>query len=195
MSPHSEREPRHQRHSPLACFICRKRKVKCGREWPHCDICKETSQQCTYPSKAMRPGPKIGSTHATSQKRQCKASGFVHRFCSSLTNSSVERTSREKSPAQQRHIRIQLQEPGVNTAPGSPNSGSPASPAQSLPSQSPQQANMRSLSFAIHPCFDRCSPDRTEAVQESDITDCRYVDALMVSCNCLGLTLLQLNQL
>lgn len=69
----SEEGRRSPSHSTLACYMCRKRKIKCGRELPHCTICKETSQECSYPAKPLRPGPKIGSTHASSQKRQCKA--------------------------------------------------------------------------------------------------------------------------
>ncbi|KAJ9502005.1 hypothetical protein H2202_002069 [Exophiala xenobiotica] len=51
-----------QLRSAIACHVCRKRKVKCGREMPQCSLCQQSLQVCEYARKPLRPGPKIGST-------------------------------------------------------------------------------------------------------------------------------------
>ena len=55
--------------SSIACQICRKRKIKCGRELPQCTLCKQSLQNCVYPEKALRPGPKIGSTQIPRKRK------------------------------------------------------------------------------------------------------------------------------
>ncbi|KIW31790.1 uncharacterized protein PV07_03382 [Cladophialophora immunda] len=175
MSDYAEKVHRRRPHATLACYMCRKRKIKCGRELPHCMICKETSQECIYPTKPMRPGPKIGSTHATAQKRQ------------------LGRESQEKSAQERRNVRI---EPRRTTQTSTIDDYSSPS---SVPSQSSQKAsrpdNVQSLSFVLHPTVGNCSPDQTDATQYFEDTDSGYTDALMTSCKSLGLTLLQLNTL
>ncbi|OCL14888.1 hypothetical protein AOQ84DRAFT_189457 [Glonium stellatum] len=55
--------------SNIACQACRKRKIKCGRELPHCTVCTESRHMCEYPPGPLKPGPKIGTSHR-SRKRQ-----------------------------------------------------------------------------------------------------------------------------
>ncbi|KAI1617879.1 fungal-specific transcription factor domain-containing protein [Exophiala viscosa] len=45
----------------VSCEACRRRKAKCDRKVPSCSLCLKSSQECSYPSKRLRPGPKTGS--------------------------------------------------------------------------------------------------------------------------------------
>ncbi|KAK3987196.1 putative fungal-specific transcription factor [Cladorrhinum sp. PSN332] len=45
----------------LACYVCKRRKVKCDRKLPICSLCSKLNIQCEYPAYAGRPGPKPGS--------------------------------------------------------------------------------------------------------------------------------------
>ncbi|KAL5591184.1 hypothetical protein FOVSG1_010073 [Fusarium oxysporum f. sp. vasinfectum] len=47
--------------SELACSLCKRRKTKCDRALPTCGPCDRAAQACVYPSKRMKPGPKLGS--------------------------------------------------------------------------------------------------------------------------------------
>jgi len=55
--------------SILACHLCRRRKIKCTRELPCCAICEQTSQQCAYPERMSKPGPKLGSTQILRKRK------------------------------------------------------------------------------------------------------------------------------
>ncbi|KAK0666799.1 putative fungal-specific transcription factor [Cercophora samala] len=44
----------------LACYACKRRKVKCDRQLPVCSLCQKLSGQCEYPTHAEKPGPKTG---------------------------------------------------------------------------------------------------------------------------------------
>lgn len=45
----------------LACFTCKRRKIRCDRSLPSCSLCIKTLQQCKYPLTPQKPGPKIGA--------------------------------------------------------------------------------------------------------------------------------------
>ncbi|KAK4161038.1 putative fungal-specific transcription factor [Cladorrhinum sp. PSN259] len=45
----------------LACYVCKRRKVKCDRQLPVCSLCRKLNIPCEYPAYAGRPGPKPGS--------------------------------------------------------------------------------------------------------------------------------------
>ncbi|KIV87584.1 hypothetical protein PV11_03118 [Exophiala sideris] len=56
---------------------------------------------------------------------------------------------------------------------------------------------MLRLAYIIHPLFENCSPDQSNTVEHLQETNGRerYLDALTISCDSLGLTLVQLNRL
>ncbi|KAK9461900.1 fungal-specific transcription factor domain-containing protein [Lipomyces oligophaga] len=60
--------------SDISCRVCRRRKVKCGRELPVCRVCSQTSQQCEYPSGHLKPGPKIGSSQRRHKRSKTETS-------------------------------------------------------------------------------------------------------------------------
>lgn len=127
-------------HSSLACHVCKKRKIKCGRELPHCHICEQTSQQCTYPSRASRPGPKIGSSQ--SGRKRSREFQLEER----------RRAHREYGPQQDASDDDEAIERPYPAA---------ASPGQSLGSTNSKKhsQHIQSLSFIIHPSHECCSPE------------------------------------
>ncbi|KAH8817423.1 fungal-specific transcription factor domain-containing protein [Xylogone sp. PMI_703] len=54
--------------SPLACFSCKIRKVKCDKILPCCAVCTRYLQPCAYPQSSRKPGPKIGSRKSRPRK-------------------------------------------------------------------------------------------------------------------------------
>jgi hypothetical protein len=44
----------------LACYSCKRRKVKCNRALPACGLCTKIGVSCDYPTHAEKPGPKAG---------------------------------------------------------------------------------------------------------------------------------------
>ncbi|KAF2850604.1 hypothetical protein T440DRAFT_450619 [Plenodomus tracheiphilus IPT5] len=45
----------------IACNACRKAKLRCSRDRPHCAYCRKTGFDCTYESKRTKPGIKAGA--------------------------------------------------------------------------------------------------------------------------------------
>ncbi|RDL38598.1 uncharacterized protein BP5553_02938 [Venustampulla echinocandica] len=131
--------------SNIACYVCRKRKIKCGREIPHCSICEQSSQSCYYPGRAARPGPKIGSTQ-NGRKRQRDSSNLEKGNSKPSKRHAVEPLEGAKNE---------------NTEVG----GDYTSPNHSVTSTTSykQVKDMQSLSFIIHPSHECCSPEEEQA--------------------------------
>lgn len=55
--------------SLLACFSCKKRKVKCNRVVPVCSLCSKIGASCEYPTHAEKPGPKAGTPQRNKRRR------------------------------------------------------------------------------------------------------------------------------
>ncbi|KAF2098912.1 hypothetical protein NA57DRAFT_56548 [Rhizodiscina lignyota] len=47
--------------SLMACYHCKRRKIKCDKTGPPCGTCLRNDQDCRYPSSPLKPGPKLGS--------------------------------------------------------------------------------------------------------------------------------------
>ncbi|KAL4748418.1 fungal-specific transcription factor domain-containing protein [Aspergillus terricola var. indicus] len=62
--------------SDISCHACRKRKVKCDRTYPHCLVCEQTDNTCTYPAGPLKPGPKIGSLRTRKRARATVDNGL-----------------------------------------------------------------------------------------------------------------------
>ncbi|KAK5721166.1 hypothetical protein LTR17_014807 [Elasticomyces elasticus] len=157
--------------SSIACRVCRKRKIKCGRELSSCVLCEQSGQQCAYPDEVRRPGPRIGSTQAP-RKRAASRGGQSH---------SAEKAARLSVPA----------DPVPPTTPPSPPP-QPAEPLTTVPRISPEASlptpppSMQSLSFILHPSHDSCSPTQLLDPSYNQSTQLRetFVEA---SCLALGL--------
>lgn len=82
--------------STIACQVCRRRKIKCGRELPHCNLCQQSLQNCTYPEKPLRPGPKIGSTQNPRKRKSRSKRSLVFQIECQLTTRKMSRIEREE---------------------------------------------------------------------------------------------------
>jgi hypothetical protein len=173
--------------SKIACYVCRKRKIKCGRELPSCVICQETEQECTYPARAMKRGPKIGSIHASSRKRQGKLLSPCRVFnrldltrliadakLDKIGTSQLGAHSDESPSARSQQ---------VSTSIGSPNE----SPIATASTPTPISRDMLNLSFILHPCHESVSPEQQETASQPEHS-IRQDKLLATSCRCLGLT-------
>ncbi|KAK5467898.1 hypothetical protein LTS15_000871 [Exophiala xenobiotica] len=133
-----------QLRSAIACHVCRKRKVKCGRETPQCSLCQQSLQVCEYARKPLRPGPKIGSTQNPRKRKNRTADGEE--------DQTQERTRQPTSPAQQ--IRSDNSNTTSTRIPNSQDvSEAPESPAR-------QADDIQALSFIIHPSHESCSSEK-----------------------------------
>ncbi|KAK5655504.1 hypothetical protein OQA88_5775 [Cercophora sp. LCS_1] len=50
----------------LACYACKRRKVKCNRQLPVCSLCVKLNGVCEYPTHSEKPGPKTAQTRPQS---------------------------------------------------------------------------------------------------------------------------------
>jgi hypothetical protein len=93
--------------SIIACCKCRAQKIKCSRELPQCLICQTQKQQCSYPPRAQKPSPKVGSSQNTRRRRrqdheQRQASGTTLQDNFESENEDRRtRLSHETSPSEQ----------------------------------------------------------------------------------------------
>lgn len=55
--------------SLLACYSCKRRKVKCNRALPVCSLCDKVGATCEYPTHAEKPGPKAGTPQKNKRRR------------------------------------------------------------------------------------------------------------------------------
>ncbi|KIV98124.1 hypothetical protein PV10_01804 [Exophiala mesophila] len=149
MSEHNLSEAdQNQPRSVVACYVCRKRKVKCSKEYPQCTLCAQTLQTCEYPEKLLRPGPKIGSTQTPRKRKrqgetvQVNASAPRQRIDSPLPPTLAPQDSpspsRDLAPSPRGHVDL---------------------PEPDSPSPRP---DIQSLSFIIHPSHDSCSDQRKD---------------------------------
>jgi len=152
--------------SSMACLVCRKRKIKCGRELPRCSFCDLSCQDCSYPQRSRKPGPKIGSSQAVPRKR-------AHASISSLLQGRPERNSSQR--------------PGEL---GGANFRSASSDAD-LESNALNDSNeaIQSLSFIIHPSHESCSPEQRPRDAPAGVTTAgREATLLGVCLQSLGIT-------
>ncbi|KAK7206983.1 fungal-specific transcription factor domain-containing protein [Myxozyma melibiosi] len=161
--------------SDIACLICRKRKIKCGRELPHCGVCRQTNQTCEYPPGHLKPGPKIGSLQKRRKRQREEA--------------QAEPTPTPTQSEQQRSIspKQTVSPAGPTTAPAS--SARPSLPAGSVepealkPDEADEDAEPASadaskqrrdsqnticyLSYILHPSHEASTPPDTEKEKDT----------------------------
>lgn len=170
----------------IACYMCRKRKIKCNRIYPECSNCTQTQQTCTYPTRVTRPGPKIGSTQ-NSRKRTSEVLQDAEPAKRATVVSVTAAPSSVSSNVQQ------LPQPSV-----CPNIvQQPLSPSASTHSTtaSHPSRDITSLSFILHPSLEPREHDpQSDAVVDMDST--RDNDSVITSACCvLGVGVTEMNQL
>jgi hypothetical protein len=151
-----DEEARGSRSTP-ACNLCRRRKIRCSRELPRCAICEQTSQQCAYPERISKPGPKLGSTQVGRRRK--------HTTC----------THDQEHASSPKH-RSRL-EGGDRSASLSPMSTSRATGIDDL----------QSLYYIVHPSHESCSPDQAHNSRTVVPVAHKGQTLLISSCSSLGI--------
>ena len=145
--------------SVLSCQYCRKRKVKCSRDLPSCAICRQSRQECLYPARASKPGPKIGSTRRSRKEHRGSFKSFFKKDRLILVKADGGRTTRngDQRQSKSKRVRVGGKRDGVETKRALPLS--PDTPSSTGSSET-QATEIQSLSFIIHPSHESWSPDR-----------------------------------
>jgi hypothetical protein len=149
--------------STLACYVCRRRKIRCGRELPRCVVCEETLQSCEYPQRVSKPGPKIGTTRK-SHARQRQDSNGVDASRSSCAVANEDTFDLQCAPS------------------------SPAQPSTSTASGGERSRPTHSLSFIMHPSHESCASDPDSAAPPPTNPHPDHESPLADTYNALGIT-------
>ncbi|KIW44695.1 uncharacterized protein PV06_03148 [Exophiala oligosperma] len=147
----------HDGRARTACFNCRKRKVRCGREAAHCSQCQVGGHQCKYPDGVKKPGPKVGSVRRGS--RPNVSSGQRKERCGAPTASSISTAKDNGTTTQSTSV---------------PKRDSIAPSIQSTPGQQQQQQHADDVTSPIT----RCATNTTTDVQ-SDRDDIQTISYLI----------------
>jgi hypothetical protein len=172
----------------IACYMCRKRKIKCNRLYPTCQNCTQNQQTCTYPRRVTKPGPKIGSIQSNrkrneelplpEQAKKPKISGPTV-----VSSTTLQQSLLPPPPAQAYAPSLPMQQAR------SPSASTPSTTASHL------SRDITSLSFILHPSLEpRDLEPYNELNQSPDIaTD---DDSIISSaCSALGVGATEMNQL
>lgn len=185
--------------SELACESCRRRKAKCDRTLPCCVLCGKTSQTCTYPSKRLKPGPKVG----ISQQGRKRV-----RFDGSRGNE--ERGGRSGSPASRQYLARRSSSTSPAGAAIHYESSLLPSPQATEADDTPDTSDSSdtaatnfvraiSLSSLIHPTHESClTPPASVSEMSSSgffINLAGTQDLIMQSCHALNLSINTLQSL
>lgn len=172
----------------IACYVCRKRKVKCNRLYPTCLNCAQTQQPCTYPRRVSRPGPRIGTVQNTRKRNvDVDPAGQPKKTKTSAPTTTYNTTSQQP---------ITLPPPAPTHAP-SLSVQQPLSPSVSTSSTSASHLSrdITSLSFILHPSLEPREAEPHVEV-DRDLDGRTDNDSIMISaCSALGVDVTELHQL
>lgn len=170
----------------IACYVCRKRKVKCNRLYPTCSNCSQTQQTCTYPRRVTRPGPKIGTVQSNR-----KRNGDLDAPAQSKKVKPTARMTTSGTTLQQ-SIPLPLLAPAhaasISQQPLSPSASTSSTTASHL------SRDITSLSFILHPSLE---PREVEPLNELDKDPDTTDDNSIISSACfaLGVGVTEMHQL
>ncbi|OJJ05915.1 hypothetical protein ASPVEDRAFT_45359 [Aspergillus versicolor CBS 583.65] len=173
----SERDRR--REGDIACYSCRRRKVKCDRQRPQCLVCLETSQDCCYPERSLKPGPKLGSS-----KRPRK------RTLQQSDNDGSETSPKSNAPRES--LETSSKTPGIPPAlkttldAGAGTLGEKG--VSSMKTASDPRSNIHDLSFILHPAHEAASPENKEPTPPETTSRELHCMKFEDACAALGVT-------
>ncbi|KAL4936481.1 hypothetical protein BDV06DRAFT_233350 [Aspergillus oleicola] len=150
-----EQEPR--RGVDIACYSCRR-----DRQRPQCLVCLETSQDCCYPERPLKPGPKLGSLKPP-RKRSVQHSEIdgTERFPKSNTpRKKPETTSKGAGSPLALDATLEGAEGCAEACTGGNNV------INSTETASDPRSNIHDLSFILHPAHEAASPENKEPASQ-----------------------------
>lgn len=180
--------------STIACYVCRRRKVKCGKELPFCLTCQKSAQSCVYPEKAQRPGPKIRDAQRPGKRR---AQSMLALIFSRLFESNLPQGSHFENGIQPEARRRRISDTDCEY------SRDNGRPEHSEAAQSPIEADatawdarkMHSLAFLVHPSHESCSPEDRYSQTPRSVSQSSSDALLADSCFTLGVSHRKMEQL
>lgn len=173
----------------IACYSCRKRKIKCSRLYPTCHNCAQNQQTCAYPVRVTKPGPKIGSIQMNRKRNE--------------EHQPPEQAKKQKTAIPLVASSSVSQQCLLPSPPTQPFSTSlpvqqPLSPSASTPSTTASQLSrdITSLSFILHPSLEpRDQESYNQLNHEPDITTAADDSIISSACSALGVSATEMNQL
>ncbi|KAG5756132.1 hypothetical protein H9Q70_001216 [Fusarium xylarioides] len=174
-----------KRTADVACHSCRKRKVKCDREQPCCQVCIETGQYCEYPERVLKPGPKIGSLQLRGRRYRDR--------CQSKTTDQQNRSNESASPTDQtgaeRSIVVDVRQSERRQSFASSSSRRKSDAQDQNAGHKASKLNIHDLSFILHPSHEVTTPDEEPptamSAESADVDNQRLFQS---ACQCLGLS-------
>lgn len=157
-----------EKRAIIACYNCRKRKVRCDRKIPNCSPCRNLQRSCNYPEEIKKPGPRLGSVH---RKRQ------IREAAQHMKNAPVYAESNLCEDTYGAHDRD--------------DDESVLSFAEAAygPTRQQQNKDIQSISYIIHPSHEYCEVPNSKS-DNSSRTDVTNTDdrAMLYACRALGVT-------
>ncbi|KAJ5982936.1 hypothetical protein N7481_005035 [Penicillium waksmanii] len=174
-----------RRTSDIACHVCRRRKVRCDRQWPQCLVCVETSQDCSYPEGPLKPGPKLGSLKRSRKRPLQRFEDDATSFKSKSLRKRPDYGILDTEPA---IIDAHSQQNDSELHGSAPEADDEDIPAEKDGSDRPDsRSNIQNLSFILHPAHEATSPDK-EQFSEPKISRNLQGTEIEKACAALGLT-------
>ncbi|PTB35000.1 hypothetical protein M441DRAFT_205667 [Trichoderma asperellum CBS 433.97] len=150
--------------SSIACQSCRRRKVKCDRELPSCQVCLGTLQSCQYPARHLKPGPKIGTLQRRKRRERIQSrsnSTLIQpesiNSCSSLEDIQEVESGVTGSSDNEQATAIDAQSGGKSLS--RPLNSSNNEEVDRTSQDIGCSVNMSDLSFILHPSHETSTPD------------------------------------
>lgn len=150
----------------LACCVCRKRKIRCGRELPCCLVCEQTYQVCEYPQRVSKPEPKIGTTRKSRKRQQESQDNARRQRRKSVSVASVDEELSDN----------------ISQTALFPE------PMRQSNEFREQSGRIQSLSFIMHPSHESCALDSERAPTITTNTQPDGDSLPTASCVALGIT-------
>ncbi|KAL2784707.1 hypothetical protein BJX66DRAFT_348133 [Aspergillus keveii] len=150
------------------------------RTFPHCLVCEQIGQSCTYPAGPLKPGPKIGSLRRKKRSRN-KLNDLDDESPANPEWLGTTRTQSARTPVLD--VVVDGEEVEVE-ADGPDDDTSPTAEVKTL-----------DLSFILHPSHEPSPPNRELVTSPEEVSDSRSEDTLRQARALLEMDLAEIERL
>ncbi|KAH6999323.1 fungal-specific transcription factor domain-containing protein [Ilyonectria destructans] len=154
-----EQEEEAKRKSSITCHSCRRRKVKCNRELPYCQVCVDSGQTCEYPDRHLKPGPKIGALVFGS--RAHLQSGRIETV--NLRRDADGDRGGQYSQGDVEQMSIPDRQTGPPSFEKTSNASTTLRDDEQCRGRRGSQLNINDLSFILHPSHEASTPEKSQS--------------------------------
>ena len=181
-----------------------------GHELPTCLVCEQTGQECSYPARPKKPGPKIGEASSRSLSRLCRTENL---------QGSFQRQKRQRGRDRQQQQRSRQQEPQTSYSPPASqtsldqddadcdrrpsneyrkesNSAMDVDGSEWSTNQGNTKLNIHDLSFILHPSHEASTPEKEASTAASkDTPEHERQSMVRQACCTLGVSQTMIEQM